>query len=253
MIPLSDRLRGGLFISSMMSWSTGAFLAEQGRGAAMVQLGALIADGEDRSHEARYLLPLAQQDMVPVLAEQIRPIRDTLGDVVVALNAAVGDLESGLRMAAALREAGGDVFELNCHGGYGKLLDRGLLRAMALPEHRPRMIEWLRALCKLDTPVAVKLNPTMEGIDLDAALDDLATVEGLFGVHLNVRSQQAEEPDVDLVRRARSRVSGSLWCSGYVTTPAHIDALQAAGADCVGLAQAVLNEPCIIQKLVEAT
>ena len=133
---LNRRLQGGLFLSSMMGQTDGTFVARHGQGASMVQIGALVADAVDRSHEQRYLLPEAQADMVPILQKEVESARAVQGDVPIALNAAVGDLESGIRMASAFDEAGGDIFELNVHGGYGKLLKRGLLRAMALPENR---------------------------------------------------------------------------------------------------------------------
>ena len=102
---LKKRLSDGVFISSMMSWTTGAFVAERGNGACMVQIGALIADRRDRSHKERYLLPEERDDMVPVLAREVRAVRTNLGDTPIALNAAPGDIESAQRMASAFHEA----------------------------------------------------------------------------------------------------------------------------------------------------
>ena len=55
---LESRLKGGLFLSSMMYITDGAYVAARGQGACMVQIGALIADALDRSHDSRCLLPL---------------------------------------------------------------------------------------------------------------------------------------------------------------------------------------------------
>jgi len=249
MTSLANRIQGGLFLSSMMGWTTGDFVAQRGRGAAMVQIGALIADAEDRSHDSRFLLPLEENDMVPVLAAAVQAAREGVGDTPIALNGAVGDVESGCRMARAFREAGGDLFELNCHGGYGKLLERGLLRAMALPTNRPTLIEWLEALCELDIPIVVKFHGHMEGVNLAEVLRDMAHIERLFGVHFNVRSVEGKQPDVDLVRRLRPLARGVLFCSGHVRSREQADALFRAGADCVGLAQAVLDDPQILERL----
>jgi len=246
---LKERLKGGLFISSMMGCTTGAFVAERGRGAGMVQIGALVADATDRSHDARYLLPIEEDDMVPVLAREVEVARAGLGETPIALNAAPGDLTSARRMARAFRRAGGDLFELNCHGGYGPLLERGLLRAMALPENRPVLLAWLGELCRLEVPVVVKFHARTEGVDFAEVLDELAGISDLFGIHFNVRLPHRAEPDTAFVRRMRPAVPGMLWCSGHVTTRAHVDALFEAGADCVGIAQGVLDDPGLITRL----
>jgi len=249
---LEQRLKGGIFISSMMGRTTGAFVAERGRGAGMVQIGALVADAADRSHDARYLLPVEEDDMTPVLAKQVEAARAGLGETPIALNGAPGDLTSALRMARAFRRAGGDLFELNCHGGYGPLLERGLLRAMALPENRAVMLAWLGELCLLEIPIVVKFHARTEGVDFTEVLDELAGIAGLFGVHFNVRSPDSTDPDIAFVRRMRPTVPGMLWCSGHVTTRAHVDALFEAGADCVGVAQGVLDDPGLIARLAAA-
>ena len=248
-VQLEERLKGGLFISAMMGQTDGAFAARRGKGASMVQIGALIADAEDRSHDERSLLPLNQPDMVPVLRQEVDVVREALGDIPIMLNAGVGDLESGIRMANAFGEACGDIFELNVHGGYGKLLQRGLLRAMMLPENRKTLIEWLTELCRLTIPVVVKFWPRMPGVDFTEVLGDIASIEHLFGIHLNVQAEQEEVPDVALVRQVRPYVKGLLLCSGHVKERADVDALLSAGADCVGIAKGVLDEPGIMARL----
>ena len=248
-VQLKKRLKGGLFISAMMGQTDGAFAARHGMGASMVQIGALIADAEDRSHDKRFLLPLSQRDMVPVLKQEVDEVRKALGDVPIMVNAAIGDLESGIRMANAFGQAGGDIFELNVHGAYSKLQVRGLLRAMALPENRKTLVEWLTELCRLQTPVVVKFCAAMDGVDFTEVLEEIAPVKRLFGIHFNVRAEQEEAPDIAFVRRVRPYVKGLLLCSGHVTERAHVDALLSAGADCVGIAKGVLDEPGIIARL----
>ena len=248
---LAARLKDGLFISSMMGWTTGEYVAEHGEGTCMVQVGALVADAIDRSHDPAYLLPLEQKGMVPVLAEYLAPVRPALGDIPIALNAAPGDLESAVRMADAFHEAGGDIFELNCHGGYSKLRERGLLRAMVLPENRPAMIEWLRELTGLAIPIVVKFNIASRDVDFVEVLKEVQEIDGLFGVHFNVRSKDHKEPDLAFVRRVRPHVTGVLHCSGHVTRRDQFDALLEAGTDCVGISQGLLDDEGIIRKIVD--
>jgi tRNA-dihydrouridine synthase len=246
---LKARLRGGIFLSSMMGRTGGTWCARNARGTCMVQLGALVADAVDRSHDARFLLPTAEDDMAETLRAEVDAVRTVHGDLPVALNAAVGDLPSGVAAARAFHAVGGDIFELNCHGGYDKLLSRGLLRAMALPAGRGVLLDWLEALCAVDIPVAVKFNAAVDdGVDFAELLEQVANVGGLFGVHLNVRGQGGR-PNCHLIRRMRRFVPGVLMCSGHVTTTWDVRRLLESGADCVGIAQGILDDPGIIVRL----
>ena len=242
-------LKGGLFISSMMGKTNGKYVAERGKGTNMVQIGALIADSVDRSHEAKYLLPLDEQDMVSPLKREVDDIRRTFPVVPIGLNAAPGDLESALRMARAFQGAGGDIFELNCHGGYSKLLKRGLLSAMVLPENRAKMHEWLVRLCRLSIPVVVKFNGTKKDVDFPNLLDGLADIENLFGVHFNIRDNDNQSPNLSLVKIIRPHIRGMLFCSGHVRNRTQVNELFAAGVDCVGISQGLIDDPAIFTHL----
>ena len=246
---LTSRLKGGLFLSSMMNITDGAYAAERGKGTCMVQIGALLADRTDRTHDPSCLLPDDEDAMLSWLKVEVSAVRRVLGDTPIALNAAPGDLTSALMMARAFAAAGGDIFELNCHGGYGKLLERGLLRAMALPENRPGMIEWLRELCDLAVPIVVKFRASTEGVDFTDVLKELTGITRLFGIHFNVRKAAGQIPDEEFVRKIRPWVKGLLFCSGHVSGSENIQALLSAGADCVGLAQRVRDQSDILSKL----
>jgi tRNA-dihydrouridine synthase len=246
---LAESLERGIFLSSMMGITDGRYAAAHGRGARMVQIGALVADLLDRSHEPRALLPEEQPAMAGVLRAEVDAVRRSLPGVAVCLNLAAGDLESALRATRAFHEAGGDVLELNCHGGYRKLHDRGLLRAMVRPERRATLREWLRALCATPCPVVVKLNGSDGDTEAIEALAAVADIEDLFGVHLNVRNRGTGAPDLELARRARAEARGMLWCSGYVRERHQVVELMDAGAGCVGIAQAVRDQPFIIARL----
>ena len=190
--------------------------------------------------------------MVPILKQEVATVRQALGDVPIALNAAPGELASALKMARAFHAAGGDIYELNCHGTYGKLFKRGLLRSMPLPENRAAMTEWLAALCDLAIPIVVKFHSHLEAVDFQAVLKGLEAMQGLFGVHFNIRSKEGAQPNLEFVRLVRPHVKGTLFCSGHVTTAEHIKQLLSAGVDCVGISQGVIDQPAILAELAKS-
>jgi tRNA-dihydrouridine synthase len=249
---LQERLDGGLFISSMMGVTDGRWVADRAAHTRMVQIGALLADAQDRSHDPSCLLPVEESDMVPMLERQLQPVRERWAELPVCLNGAPGDLESALRMARAFAKAGGDLYELNCHGGYAKLLERGLLRNMVLPENRATMRAWLLELCRLPIPVVVKFDGTMEGFDFLPVLETVSDITGLFGVHFNIRDSAGKQPNQSLVRQVRPHVGGMLWCSGYVRSADQVAELRAAGVDCIGIAQGLRDDPAIFNRLGRA-
>ncbi len=233
----------------MMGITDGLWVSTRAAGMCMVQIGALVADSENRSHPDRDLLPLSEGEMIPVLKGHIDKIRGTWNALPIGLNAVSGDIESALRMARSFAAAGGDIFELNCHGGSAKFLERGLLRAMMDPDHRSKLHDWLEALCELPIPVVVKFNGTVEGIDFTELLDSISLIRKLFGVHFNVRDTGSKGPNIDLVRQIRPLVAGVLFCSGYVSTADHVSEMLAAGADCVGVAEGLRTDAGIIEAL----
>jgi tRNA-dihydrouridine synthase len=243
---LRSRLDGGLFISSMMGITDGVWVAERAAGTRMVQIGALIADTLSREHPAKSLLPTDEGEMAAALHTHVETIRMEWGDLPIGLNAAPGELESAVKMARAFQEAGGDIFELNCHGGYSKLLERGLLRAMMEPEQRSELRDWIRELSALPFPFVVKFNGTVDGIDFVELLESIEDIKGVFGIHFNIRDNAAKAPNLDLVRTVRPLVAGVLFCSGYVTTRKGFEDVLQAGADCVGVSQGMLDDPGIV-------
>ena len=245
---LKKRLQRGIFISSMMHITDGEWVSVRGRSTQMVQIGALVADALDHSHDPRSLLPQDQRFMVSIMRREMEIIRAKLHDIPVALNAAPGEIESAQKMARAFLEAGGDILELNCHGGYEKLLKRGLLRAMALPENRETLLLWLRTLCMERIPIIVKFNSLAEGVDFPELLQAVSGLENLFGVHINIRSKDQKTPNIEFVREVRSVVKGVFLCSGYVIKRDQADALFEAGADCVGIGQGILDNSDIFSE-----
>ena len=158
MAGLQERLQGGFFVSSMMGVTDGAFCArvvQSGGGCAMVQTGAYLAEptatAEEIGPHGSSFLPADPGACLDFLAEDCRRVRDA-ADVAICMNLATPRLEWGLEAAQCFARAGGDLVELNVHGGYGRYLRQGKLRAMVRPEHQDELLRWVAALGRLAPP-----------------------------------------------------------------------------------------------------
>ncbi len=211
----------------------------------MVQLGAYLAEppayGEKES-----VLPPKREDCVQFFAQKWAEVRRHI-DALVCFNIATPKLEWGIEAAKCFSEAGGDLFELNIHGGYKPYLSQGKVRAMVLPENRPELFRWLEAFSKLDIPVIVKFR---EGVisDYTPILDKIVD-SNFFGVHFNVRDEKARKPDYGFVRSVKEGYNIFLLASGYVRSSQDARKLFQAGADMVGIAKPVLQNPKFIQNI----
>lgn len=245
---LQDRLRGGLFLSSMMGVTDGRFCAERGFGAVMVQLGAYLAEPPAYGIlEPGWILPADRGECVRFLAEQVEAVKSRL-DTVVCLNLATPRLEWGLEASRCFMEAGGDIVELNVHGGYRRYLELGRLRAMVLPENRGELFRWLSEFADLKIPIIVKFRMGVIP-DYTPVLDRVAEID-LFGVHFNVRDESSKRPDVGFVRMVRNRYGKMfLLVSGYVRSAEAVKILFEAGADMVGIAEPTIEEPRYITEI----
>ena len=112
---LKVKLSGGLFLSSMMGVTDGKFCAERGRGCAMVQLGAYLAEPTEYGKED-WFLPPQSAECTAFFGEELRHLKKL--DVSTCLNLATPKLEWGLQAAECFNDAGGDMVELNVHGSY---------------------------------------------------------------------------------------------------------------------------------------
>jgi tRNA-dihydrouridine synthase len=256
MVGLQKRLQGGLFVSSMMGITDGAWCArtlEGDHGCAMVQTGAYLAEptatAKDIGRDARSFLPADVEAWVDFLADDCRHIRE-VAEVAICMNLATPRLEWGLEAARCFARAGGDAVELNVHGGYGRYLKQGKLRAMVQPAHQDELLRWAAALGRLDIPLIVKFHGQSERAHLVSALRRMANLP-LLGVHVNVRDDQTKRPDLDLVRALRPLIPGLFLVSGYVRSPDDARALFEAGADMVGAAAPVREDAAYIRTLVE--
>jgi len=242
---LEKDLRGKLFLSSMMNVTNGSFCSERSEGCVMVQIGAYLAEPPAYGRFTS-VLPPERQSCIQFLAEEIRESKRR-SDVYVCLNLATPKLEWGLEAAEAFREAGGDFVELNVHGSYERYLKLGLLRAMVLPENRPKLVRWLKAFSELDIPVIVKFRMGVIP-DYPSLLGEIADLN-LFGVHFNVRDEIAKRPDFRFVEEIREKCPLLLLISGYVRSADDARRLFSAGADMVGIAEPTMKDPYFIVRI----
>lgn len=244
---LQEKLRGKLFLSSMMGYTDGSFCEERGGGCAMVQLGAYLAEplayGITES-----VLPPTHRDCMQFLQGEFENVRQRLSDAAVCVNIATPKLEWGLTAAEYVTEAGG-IFELNIHGGYEPYLRQGKIRAMVLPENRSELFEWLESFSRLDAPVIVKFR---EGAtdDYTPILDRLSDLRFL-GVHFNIRDDRTGGPDFGFVEEIKRRYRLFLLASGYVRSSHDAKRLFMAGADMVGIGEPTIQDPDYIKKIAE--
>jgi len=240
---IREKMRGGLFLSSMMGVTDGGFCAERRAGCAMVQLGAYLAEPPAHGKE-RYFLPPDPAECEAFLGDECRKARGG-SEVLTCLNLATPRLEWGLEAAECFHRAGGDLVELNVHGSYEPYLRLGRLRAMVLPENREELFRWLEAFARLDIPLIVKFRMGVVE-DYSPVLDE---IEGL-GVHFNVRDEGRRAPDYRFVRSVK-REPLLLLVSGYVRSAADAGRLFGSGADMVGIAEPARDDPKFIHAIAE--
>jgi len=244
---LQEEMRGKLFLSSMLYVTDGSFCSERSEGCVMVQIGAYLAEPPAYKKFAS-VLPSERQKCIQFLAEECRKAKSR-SDVYVCLNLATPKLKWGIEAAEAFKEAGGDLVELNVHGSYERYLKLGLLRAMVLPENRPKLIRWLKAFSELDIPVIVKFRMGVVP-DYPSILEEIADLN-LFGVHFNVRNESTKKPDFRFVEDIREKCPFFLLISGYVRSADDARRLFSAGADIVGIAEPTIKDPRFIAKIAE--
>lgn len=243
------------FLSSMMGITDGAFCADRGVGCALVQLGAYLAEPTatmaDKGGDAASFLPPDPQACTAFLALECSRARGP-ANARVCLNLATPRLEWALEAASCFWQAGGDLLELNVHGGYERYLEQGKLRAMVRPEHQQELYRWVEALAGLGGPLVVKFNMQHDREHVLHVLRALAGRPPIFGVHINVRGPGTNKPDLDAVREARECYPGFLLVSGYVWSAAAVRAVLNTGADMVGVAAPTMNDATYIRRLGEA-
>ena len=240
-----EGLRKKLFLSSMMGVTDGFFCSERSEGCAMVQIGAYLAEPAAYP-ETKSVLPRGQKECIDFLAEECRRAREN-STVQVCLNLAALRLEWALNATECFYKAGGDIVELNIHGGYQPYVRLGKLKAMVLPENRPELFRWLEAFSTVEIPIIAKFR---EGVvaDYGPILDNAVNLN-LFGVHFNIRNEQTKGPDLEFVTNIKKRYSLFLLVSGYVRSSEVVRKLFEAGADMVGFAEPTINDSGFISRV----
>jgi tRNA-dihydrouridine synthase len=238
----------------MMGVTDGAFCAQRSGGCAMIQLGAYLAEpgatAADKGDAAASFLPADAGACEAFLRQECTDAKAN-GDVVTCMNLATPGLSWGIDAANAFCDAGGDLVELNAHGGYKRYLDQGKLMASVLPENRDELFRWVQGLAALEIPLIVKVNGQSPRQDVLHVLSEMSH-SAAFGVHINVRDPAAQKPDVGLVAQARERYPGFLLVSGYVRSADDARAVFEAGADMVGIAAPAIKDAAYIQRIAEA-
>jgi len=241
---IHETLRKKLFLSSMMGTTDGSFCAERGEGCAMVQLGAYLAEPPAYG-KRKLVLPPDEKECINFFADECRKAKEN-SKVSVCLNLATPELEWGLEASECFYKGGGNIVEINIHGGYEPYLRLGKLKAMVLPENRPELFRWLFAFSKIDIPVIAKFR---EGVipDYSPVLNKVAELN-LFGVHFNIRDEETKKPDIEFVRNIKKKYSIFLLVSGYVRDGETVRRLFEAGADMVGFAEPTIKDSKFISK-----
>lgn len=242
-----ESLRKKLFLSSMMGVSDGYFCSERSEGCAMVQIGAYLAE-PPAYPETDSVLPRGQKECIDFLGEECRRAREN-STVRICLNLATPRLEWGLDASECFYKAGGDIVELNIHGGYQPYLRLGKLKAMVLPENRYELFRWLEAFSKMEIPIIVKFR---EGIvaDYGPILDNVVKLN-LFGVHFNIRNEQTNVPNLEFVKAIKEKYSFFLLVSGHIRSSEMVKKLFEAGADMVGFAEPTIKDSRFISRIAE--
>jgi tRNA-dihydrouridine synthase len=241
---LRNKLRRGIFLSSMMGITDGKYCAERGQGCTMIQLGAYLAEPSESGKE-KWFLPSNPTGCTAFFKDEIRHLKYL--DAVTCLNLATPRLEWGLEAAECFRDAGGDIVELNVHGGYRPYLEQGKLRAMVLPENRTELYNWVEAFIELDMPLIVKFRAGFIE-DYTPILDRINEYD-VFGVHFNIADEENKRPNIDFLRGLK-RDQYILLVSGYVRSREDVDELLGTGADLVGVARPTRENASFIELLI---
>jgi len=256
---LFDSMRGGIGIAAMVKVTDGAFCGDYGKGSAMVQIGGYGADGYKGDGDR----------IVEFLRPQVREARRSGARVVV--NTAGTDMACLLAFAKAFEEVGGDAIEYNAHTGLKSYVRRGLGYAQFAPEHQESLFEVTRGLSDaLSIPLIVKgraWTPSASGSvrriaeDYGRMAQELARC-GAASMHLNLRKEDEERYDTDVLREIKEASDLFLIASGYVglREDGRVDLDKAvsdaeimfeAGADLVLIGQAAMDEPGMVEQLAE--
>ena len=247
MNPMLESIRGRYFLSAMMGTTTGAWAGTHCRGAAVAQLGVYILDAPG-DHEGPAWPDSREEALEACLRGEFADCRRAAGPgTVVCANMFLCAERSVESSARAFRKAGGDLYELNGHGGVAGGREGGTGCWMFMPEHAEKLHRWVGMLASTGVPLAVKAR---SGVIADY-VPHLERFEeaGVIAFHVNVRDEARHEQDLAVLESIRRGTRLFLMASGYVTDPASARRLFDAGADAVGVAEAAMKDPEVFRKV----
>jgi len=246
------KLKGKLFLSSMMGKCDADFCASRAKGCAMVQFGAFVLL-KDREERNTYWPDPERTRLTAFMKRQFDACRAASAKLVGRENVPVISAnvfpctdEDVRTSAAAFIEAGGDIYELNAHGGIGGDRERGTGKMLFIPEHTPKLMRWARMLVEAGGPVIIKAR----GGAIPDYTEHVKQLEqiGVHAFHINVRDEETGRQNLELLGNIRKATGMFLLASGYVKDADSARALFSAGADSVGIAQAASSDPDIFVK-----
>jgi tRNA-dihydrouridine synthase len=246
------RLKGRLFLSSMMGTTDAVFCASRAKGCAMVQLGAFVLSKEKEKRDTywpdpeRFKLTAFMKEQFDRCRTESTNLVGKEGVPIISANVFPCSDEDVEISAIAFIEAGGDIYELNAHGGIGGDRERGTGKMLFIPEHTQKLIRWAKTLVSAGSPVIIKAR---DGAIPDYT-DHVKKLEqiGVQAFHINVRDESTGKQDTKLLESIRDATGMFLLASGYVRDAESAKALFSAGADCVGIAQTAMSDPDIFVK-----
>ncbi len=248
---IATKLKGKLFLSSMMGKCDPEFCASRAKGCDMVQLGAYVLL-EEREERNLYWPEPGRPELTAFMKEQFDACRAESEKLVgkenmpvICANVFPCEDEDVETSAAAFVEAGGDIYELNAHGGIGGDRERGTGSMLFIPEHTPKLMRWAKMLVDAGGPVIIK----GRGGAIPDFTEHVKEFEqmGVHAFHINVRGEEGKQ-DLKLLENIRKATGMFLLASGYVEDTDSAKALFSAGADCVGIATAAMSDPDIFVK-----
>lgn len=249
---IQGKLKGKLFLSSMLGITDAVFCASRSKGCSMVQLGAFVLFKERKDRNV-FWPETELNKLILVMKEQFDTFRSKAEKVVgrdnvpiVSANVFPCSDEDVENSATAFIEAGGDIYELNAHGGIGGDRERGTGSMLFMPEHTPKLMRWAKMLVDRGMPVIIK---GRGGVipDYTGHVKQLEQL-GVHAFHINVRDDTTGTQNLKLLEEIRRATNMFILASGYVKDKETAKALFDAGADCVGIAQAAINDPDIFLK-----
>jgi tRNA-dihydrouridine synthase len=249
---IAAKLKGKLFLSSMMGTNDAMFCASRSKGCAMVQLGAFVLSRERKERNTYWPDP-ERSKLTAFMKEQFDRCRIESANLVgkegipvISANVFPCSDEDTEISAIAFIEAGGDIYELNAHGGIGGDRERGTGKMLFIPEHTGKLFRWAETLVNAGGPVIIKAR----GGAISDYTDHVKRLEqiGIQAFHINVRDENTGKQSIKLLESIRSATGMFLLASGYVRDRESAKALFSTGADCVGIAQAAMSDPEIFVK-----